>query len=123
MNDDFLYNIRPPVKKAFSDRLYQRLQLVTNNPKQRNGFHFMKQWILHFQAWKFVLLIMLFLIAFVFAVSEPVRARTLEWIKNVAGFTVDEQNQPNQLPVNEEGQVLAYAVPTSSLPEALKTHH
>jgi len=97
MNDDFLYKNRPPVRKAFEDSLSQRLQTldVTQHYQQKGAIPMkMKHTIMQGNAWKFALptLILLSTLAFVFAFSEPVRAKTLEFIREIAGFTVEERS-------------------------------
>jgi hypothetical protein len=148
MNDDFLYNNRPPVRKAFASGLYQRLsKLDMDDRARRKGVNFMKQSVIRWNARKFVLptLFILVALAFIFAVSGPVRARALEWIRIVAGFTVEERAEspikavsagefsPTQTAVASSAGAAGtatpsptiivptvYSVPTLSLPEVLK---
>lgn len=96
MNDDFMYKSRPPVRKAFADNLYQRLQtLDTNQHMQQKGAIPMKHTGLQGGVWKLALapLILLTVFAFTFALSETVRAKTLEIIREIAGFRVDERSE------------------------------
>ena len=107
----------------------------------------MKQSVIHWNARKFVLpaLFILVALAFIFAVSGPVRARALEWIRIVAGFTVEERAEcpikavsagefsPTRTAVASSAGAVGtatpsptiivptvYSVPTLSLPEVLK---
>jgi hypothetical protein len=96
MNDDFLYASRPPVRKAFADSLRQRLITIETKPIfEQKGVVSMKATFLHGSRWKFALptLILLTAAVLVFAVSEPVRAKTMEFIRVVAGFNVEERSE------------------------------
>lgn len=96
MNDDFLYHNRPPLRKAFADGLYQHLsELELDAPAQRRRGFSMRQPVTHWNTWKFALpaLLTVTALAFVLAVSQPVRAGALQWIKTVAGFVVEERSE------------------------------
>ncbi len=134
MNDDFLYNNRPPVRKAFSDSLYQRLsRQYPDNHIQRKGIEVMINSFIRAFKWKYALLALVVIAALLFTFSEPVRAKTLELIRSIAGFNIEEQGES---PIKEiakgegstesadpESTVIeptVYSVPTFTLPEALK---
>jgi hypothetical protein len=149
MDDDFLYRIRPPVRKVFADSLRQRLtSRYPDNRTRRKGTSLMNQSLANSLTWKFALVVFLVVLALVFTLSGQVRARALEWIKIVAGFTVEERSE-SPLKDLEEGipipsqtdsqptttgmllqtekatsteipPVVVYQVPVISVPEALE---
>jgi preprotein translocase subunit SecG len=122
MDDDLLYQIRPPVRKAFAESLFQRLSsLSPQSPSQRLGAFQAFRSFMRPLTWKVALLFILALMALTFVLSEQARARALEWIKVVAGFTVEERSE-SPLKSYEEGKVQATeytTAPTLSVPEAL----
>ncbi len=139
MKDDFLYRNRPPVRKAFSDNLYQRLSSrYPDGRPARKGAFLVKAFLARPGLWKYALLFVLVVAALTLTLSEPVRAKALEWVRNVAGFTVEERSQspldeitgaglaspqageaPAARSALTQAQPTVYAVPTVTLPEAL----
>lgn len=106
MNDDFLYINRPPVRNAFAQNLYQQLsRLDVDKPNQSRKIGHLKHTNASWSKWKFALPLLLITVtmAMIFIISEPVRARTLEWIRIVAGFAVEECNE-SPLAVVAQGQ-------------------
>jgi hypothetical protein len=102
MKDDFLYTSRPPVRKAFSDSLYQRLSIqYPDNQFQRKGVKFLKYSVTHLFKWEYALLALMVVAALGVTLSAPVRAKTLELIRTVAGFNVAEQKES---PIKEAGE-------------------
>lgn len=93
MNDEFLYQIRPPLRKEFVDTLRRQLtqRFPQTNPHKSaparlGSFKLLK-------VWKFALLITLVFAAALMTFSEQVRASTLAWIKSIAGFNVEERSE------------------------------
>ncbi len=110
MNDDFLYNNRPPVRKTFSDSLYQRLSNeYPDNQFQRKGVKFMNYSVTHLFKWKYALLTLLVISATVFTFSEPVRAKALELIRVVAGFNMKELKESPLKGLGEQDVVATQA--------------
>ena len=83
MDDNFLYQNRPPVRDGFRENLYTRL---TKDVQPRKTPHSTGKMAL--QAG----LACAFLLAAFFAFSKPARASVLDWIKHVAGFIVQEND-------------------------------
>ena len=84
MDDKFLYQNRPSVRQDFSESLYKRLSRKTPKKHTVN------------RAFKFVLrfaLANLLLFIVLFAFSKPVQATVINWVKEVAGFGVREENE------------------------------
>ena len=145
MNDDFLYKSRPPVRKTFADSLYRRLQTLDTN--QQKGDITMKHTGKQGGVWKFALPILTLLttFAFAFAFSESVRAMTLEFVREIAGFTVEERSESplktldqnetthtqavvinpetdpgSVLPSTPKGEPTVYTVPTVPVTDMIK---
>jgi len=92
MDDNFLYQNRPPVRSGFGDSLYSRISdLPLKKGTSRNALRF---------ALRFVVVSMV-LFTVLFSFSQPVRASVLDWIKRIAGFEVQETNT-----VSAEGSVI-----------------
>lgn len=126
MNDDFLYESRPPVRKEFADGLSQRLQtLDINQPMQQKGAIPMIRTGLQGGVWKFALstLILLTAFAFTLALSEPIRARTLELIREIAGFRVEERSESpiKSLDQNETSPTQAAVIDSVTDPGGVST--
>ncbi len=85
MNDKFLYENRPALRKEFSSALYQRINAAYPQRPAHNIFQ-LRGW-----AWKMaaagVLVCGLLLVTF----SGAVRADLVDWVKSIAGFTVEER--------------------------------
>lgn len=82
MDDRFLYDFRPPVRKGFGESLYARLS--SNAPLKKAA-----------PRWSMALKFGLVGIAVVFlalAFSAPVRASVWYWIRQIAGVEVQEVN-------------------------------
>lgn len=83
MDDNFLYQNRPPVRSGFGERLYSR---ISDLPLQkRNAGN-----VLRFALRSVVVSTILFTV--LFSVSQPVRASVLHWLKDVAGFVIEERD-------------------------------
>jgi hypothetical protein len=113
MNDDFLYQHRPPVRQAFASRLYQQLAMI----EKENGYTqkreiLMNRPLVASRNWKYALLLLPILAAFSLMFFEPVRAATADWIKTVAGFIVSEQDESplKELPGEASAAQLTEAV-------------
>lgn len=120
MNDDFLYNSRPPVREAFSKSLYQRLsRLEFDNLDQQKEGKMIKNSNKYKLIWKYALLTFLIAAALTLTISEPVRAKAWELIKTIAGINVEEQSE-SPLKGIEEENVETYTIPTLALPKALE---
>lgn len=90
MRDKFLYKLRPPLDKAFSRNLYQRLSLqYPDDLELKKEYQTMKR-KQQFRGWKYAFLSMCVMAVLLITLSEPVRAKALEWIRVIAGFTVEE---------------------------------
>jgi hypothetical protein len=82
MDDRFLYDLRPPVRKGFGESLYARLS--SNAPVKKGT-----------PRWSKALKLVLVGMAVVFlslAFSAPVRASVWYWIRQIAGVEVQEVN-------------------------------
>lgn len=128
MKDDFLYNHRPLLRKAFADSLYQRLSKIEpNNHIQRKGAYEMVKSVMTEHKWKLALSVFIIVAILSFAISEPVRAKAIELIRIVAGFTVEEHNESpiKELSPNEDKPTQAAneiaIVPTVSTPDIKPT--
>ena len=92
MDVNFLYQNRPPVRAGFGESLYSRISdLPLKNGTSRNALRF----VLRFTVVSMILFTVLF------SFSQPVRASVLDWIKQIAGFEVQETNT-----VTEEGSIV-----------------
>lgn len=93
MKDDFLYENRPPLRKAFSDDLYRCLstQYPENHLRIGRDAARIRSIKNHFP-WQYAVLAFLLMIGLVFTYSGPVRAKTMEWIKRIADFNIEELN-------------------------------
>jgi hypothetical protein len=89
MDDKFLYQNRPPVRSGFSENLYSR---ISSPHLQRERSKNTIKIALGFVASA------LFLFAVLFTFSQPVRAGVLTWLKQIAGFEIQEMDT---LPVAE----------------------
>jgi len=83
MDDNFLYQNRPPVRPGFSENLYAR---ITNDAKPRKGVIIFPRLILRLGV------VCLVGLGVLFSFSQPARASVLDWIKQVAGLEVQETN-------------------------------
>lgn len=84
MDDKFLYQNRPSVRNDFSESLYKRLSSKAPKSQPVN------------KTFKFALrfaLASLFLFVALFTFSKPVQATVINWVKEVAGFGVREDNE------------------------------
>lgn len=107
MDDKFLYQNLPPVRPGFNENLYAR---ISNSTLKKNTSN---------KTFKFALrlaLASLLLFTVLFTVSEPVRASVVDWIKYIAGFGVQEENELSGL----DGAVTIPVDFTGPLAEALK---
>lgn len=93
MDDKFLYQNRPPVRPDFGENLYSR---ISNPPVQKT----VSQYILRFGLRLALAAMLLFAVLFTF--SQPVRASVLDWIKQIAGLDVQEENY---IPISESESV------------------
>jgi len=121
VNDDYLYQVRPPVRRTFVVNLRRRLseQYPEIGSQKIAGFS-MARFFVRSLSWKVALLFLLLLTALVFTVSEGARAQVLQWIETVAGFNVEERSE-SPLKDLETGviQPTIQSVPTRTLPEVL----
>ena len=79
MDDNFLYQNRPPVRAGFGESLYSR---ISNLPLKKETSR---------KALRFAIVsIILFMVLFSF--SQPVRASVLHWLKEIAGFVIEERD-------------------------------
>jgi len=105
MDDNFLYQNRPPVRPAFGESLYSRISdLSPKKGLSRNVLRF----ALRFAVASTILFTVLF------SFSQPVRAGVLDWIKRIAGFEVQETNT-----VSSEGSVTILPTVSGPLDEIL----
>jgi hypothetical protein len=106
MNDEFLYQIRPPVRKAFSMGLYQKLSALESEEPVTSGKKNSRMPIYIPQTrWAILapLLVILGVMTFTLAFYAPARAKALEIIQVIAGFTVEERKESPLSTYNEEG--------------------
>ena len=83
MDDKFLYQNRPAVRPGFGETLYSRISsLPLQKGKSGNALRFTLRFA--------VVSVILFTV--VFSSSQPVRASILDWVKQIAGFEVQETN-------------------------------
>ena len=83
MNDNFLYQNRPPVRQGFGESLYLRISdLPLKKGTSRNRLRF---------ALRFAVVSMI-LFTVLFNFSQPVRASVLHWLKEIAGFVIEERD-------------------------------
>ena len=83
MDDKFLYQNRPAVRPGFGETLYSR---ISNLPLQKGKSGNTLRFTLRFAV------VSVILFTGLFAFSQPVRASVLDWIKQIAGFEVQETN-------------------------------
>jgi hypothetical protein len=120
MNDDFLYNNRPPLRKEFSETLYQRLSIHNSRQHVKHkGEMAMNLSIRKVATWKLIPVILLAITLMTFTFSGTVRANALAWIRSIAGFNIEEQSV-SPLAGIDDSMVTVYPVPTLSVPDALK---
>jgi len=105
MDDNFLYQNRPPVRTGFGESLYSR---ISSLPMKRGRIGNTLRFVLRFA----VVSMILFSVLFTF--SQPVRASVLDWIKQIAGFEVQETNT-----VTEEGSVVIQPTVSEPMDEVL----
>lgn len=92
MDDNFLYQQRPPVRPEFAETLYRRLSY-----QKGKGIHFTKK--ISALLWKFALVSILGLLL-LFTLSGPARAGMLELIKRIGGFNIEELETAPTIPPN-----------------------
>jgi len=84
MDDKFLYQNRPPVRPGFSESLYARISNVSTRKKSLNIiFKFALRLVLTGLLGSVIL----------FSFAEPARANILVWIKQIAGFGIQEEDE------------------------------
>jgi hypothetical protein len=88
MNDDFFYQIRPPVRSEFSKGLKKRL-FSPYSERQSNIHNFFEVKLR--RAWQFGFLFVVLITALSFTYSENVRANVDYLIRVIAGFRVEER--------------------------------
>lgn len=89
MDDKFLYQNRPPIRSGFSENLYSHISSPhLRREKPKNTIKFALGFVAS----------ALFLFVVLFTFSQPVRASVLNWIKQIAGFEIQETDT---LPVAE----------------------
>jgi hypothetical protein len=115
MNDDFLYRIRPPLREAFAEELKQKLN--RKYPDEKYAIETTRAGLFRW-VWKPALLFILVALLLSFSFSGRVRADVVEWIRNIAGFQVQERFVP---PVDDSGEPGALAKPTEEMTEASPT--
>jgi hypothetical protein len=93
MDDKFLFENRPPVRKGFGKNLYTRISNMTirNGMPAKRAFSF---------AFKFVLASMT-VFPLIVAFFQPVRAEFLNWVKYIAGFGVTDTAPDTSGPIVE----------------------
>jgi len=98
MDDDFLYRIRPPVRKEFAKDLKRQLssQYPDGRSAARTTFPVNLRW-----AWKAAFISILVFGLLLFTFSGEVRAGVMGWIQQIAGFQVEERLTP---PVVDSGE-------------------
>jgi hypothetical protein len=103
MNDNFLYQVRPPVRTEFAVSLRQRLadQFLGPDVQKQNSFQ-PGQILASQRTWKFALLFFVVFAAAILTFSGQVRASALAWIRTIAGFNVEERAE-SPLAQIEEG--------------------
>jgi len=82
MDDNFLYHNRPPVRQGFGENLYAR---ISSLPLRKERAKHILRFGLRFALAAAVLF------ATLFSFSQPVRASVLYWIRQIAGFEVQEE--------------------------------
>jgi len=126
MNDEFLYKNRPPVRKAFAVDLRQRLMTLETTPGGRvKGVNRMNPTTSHASVWRVALpaLVMLSVLGSLFAFSEPVRAKTLEFIRVIAGFFVEEGSESPLAALPQDVTPAAQMTETSTAAVAAPTEY
>lgn len=83
MDDNFLYQNRPPVRSSFGENLYTH---ISSLPIRKTRVEKTSRFAL-----KFVFISMT-LFAVLFTFSQPVRANVLHWLKDIAGFIIEERD-------------------------------
>ena len=83
MDDNFLYQNRPPVRAGFGESLYSR---ISSLPLQRVRTGNTLRIALKFLG------VSMILFAVLFTFSQPVRASVLHWLKDIAGFIIEERD-------------------------------
>jgi len=105
MDDNFLYQNRPPVQTGFGESLYSR---ISNLPLQRGRTVNTLRFALRFA------IVSMILFTVLFSFSQPVRASVLDWIKRIAGFEVQETDT-----VSTEGSVIIQPTVSGPMDEIL----
>jgi hypothetical protein len=93
MDDKFLYQNRPPVRQGFGEHLYARISIL---PLRKEKTKHILRFGLRFAS------VMMVLFAILFTFSQPVRASVLYWIRQIAGFEVQEEDY---IPFSESDSV------------------
>ena len=83
MDDKFLFQNRPTVRPGFGENLYTR---ISNLPPQNGVSKNTSRLLLKFT------LIMMLLLTVLFTFSQPVRASVLHWLREIAGFEIEERD-------------------------------
>lgn len=89
MNDDFLLNNRPDVRKSFSDHLYQQ---ISSRYKTKETQVITDKYSRMFK-WQYAIASFMIAAILLFSFSTPVRAKAMELIRMIAGFTIQEQSE------------------------------
>lgn len=119
MNENFLFENRPDVNQQFADQLYQRL---TTRFSESEVLMSTKNQLQTFK-WQYALVALLMTAVLLFTFSAPARAKALELIRLVAGFSIQEQNEsPLAFMGDLEStvEVTVYPVLTEQLADLLK---
>ena len=92
MNDNFLYQVRPPVRAEFMDKLRRQLDIqYPRSVVQKHDLHQDRYFLTQQKTWKFALLFIVVFSAAILTFSGHVRASALAWIRTLAGFSVEER--------------------------------
>ncbi len=108
MNDDFLYQHRPPVRKEFADNLYQHVSQA-----EKKGSYFVKRTAV--SLWKYAVAAVIGF-SLLFTLFGPARASVLRLIRSIGGFNVEEVEAAPTFPPNPT----VYSYTPQALPEALQ---
>jgi hypothetical protein len=83
MDDNFLYQNKPPVRQGFGESLYSR---ISSLPLQKQGTGKVSRFAVRLA----FITVILFTVLFTF--SQPVRASVLQWLREIAGFEIEERD-------------------------------
>ncbi len=115
MNDNFLFDNRPPINQNFSDHLFQRLSANYPNKEDKlNTAVYSRKF-----KWQYALAIFIVTLGLLFTFSAPVRAKASDVLRVISGF-IFQKRENSPLKDLDLSKATVYPVETLALAELMK---